>query len=81
MCEYEGHQVWFDREMTECPRCSTAKLEYVDAANQRFRAEVFRDADDGATVFNDVFLGLAGTREFWEMWDRMIAEDSDEDER
>ena len=73
--------MWFDREMAECPRCSTAKLEYKDAANQHFRAGLFRDADDGATVFNDVYLGQAGTKEFWEMWDRMIAEERDEDER
>ena len=72
MCQYHKVQVWFDREMMECPRCSMAKLQYSDAEGNMFRAQGFREAEDGAVKFKDVFLGKAARVTWVDIWDEML---------
>ncbi len=76
MCTYQGIQVWFDRKMNICPLCETTKLQYVDAAGNVFRAQGFREAEDGAVEFEDEWLGKRMMDFVWEdFWDEMMRDD------
>lgn len=76
MCEYENMQVWFDREMQACPQCRTEKLQYQDPSGHMFQAQSFREAEDGATLFDDLCIAPAG-KAWPELFDQMLEEFSD----
>lgn len=64
--------------MNICPLCETIKLQYVDAAGNVFRAQGFREAEDGAVEFEDECLGKRMLEFVWEdFWEEMVREDED----
>lgn len=64
--------------MEVCPRCKKEKLHFHTPSGQIFKAQKtsFREADDGATVFDDLCLGIEG-KPWDDLLGDMIAQESD----